>query len=66
MLMIKGNNHIGFVSKARARGLATPTRVPSATSLHGQALKASSTKTSNAGGFAASRRKGTVRGSHVA
>ena len=41
---------------------ASPTRVSSAPNLRGQGAKASSSKTSNAGGFMASRKKGSVRG----
>ena len=63
---MKGFPHQGFVSKASNRGLASPTRVQSGKALKGQALKAGSTKTSSAGGFLASRKKGSVRGSHVA
>ena len=59
---MKGFNHVGFVSKAGNRGLATPTRVQSAPSIRGQQGRAGSTKTSSAGGFLASRKKGSVKG----
>ena len=46
----------------RVPSMAKPHRVMSAANLRGQGAKASSTKTSSAGGFMASRKKGSVRG----
>lgn len=58
----------GSVTKVSGKvpPMAAPHRVASASSLRGQGAKASSSKTSSAGGFIASRKKGSVRGSHVA
>ena len=47
----------------RIPSMASPHRVGSGKALHGQGAKASASKTSNAGGFSASRKKGSVRGS---
>ena len=59
---MKGFPTQGFQMKAGNPGLATPTTVQSASNLRGQGAVASSTKTSAAGGFIASRKKGSVRG----
>lgn len=54
----------GNVTKVSGRtpSMAMPHRVMSASNLRGQGAKASSSKTSAAGGFTASRKKGSVRG----
>lgn len=44
-------------------GMSMPHRVMPASNLRGQGAKASSTKISLAGGFMASRKKGSVKGS---
>lgn len=59
---MKGNTTQGFISKAGSRGLATPTRVGSGGNVSGITGKVGSSKTSNAGGFIASRKKGSVKG----
>lgn len=59
---MKGNTTQGFVSKAGNRGLATPTRVGSGGNITGTSGKVGSTKTSAAGGFIASRKKGSIKG----
>lgn len=54
----------GSVTKVSGRvpGMSSPSRVPSASNLRGQGAKASSSKTSKAGGFIASRKKGYIKG----
>lgn len=55
----------GTVTRVSGRvpGHAVPHRVMSASNIKAQGAKAFSTKTSLAGGFLASRKKGSVRGS---
>ncbi len=61
---MRGNTSQGFVSKAGSRGLASPTRVGSGGNIKGITTKGVVTpsKTSAAGGFVASRKKGSVKG----
>lgn len=48
----------------RAPAMAQPHRVPSAPSIKGQMVKVTGSHISAAGGFTASRKAGSVRGSH--
>lgn len=55
----------GLIMQVKSHGVpgkAVPHRVSSAPSFRGQGAKASSRKTNLAGGFMASRKKGSVRG----
>jgi len=54
----------GLVTMVSGRkpGMAVPHKVMSASNLRGQGAKARSSKTSLAGGFSASRKKGSVKG----
>ena len=61
---MKGLCNMGTPISGKSKGMASPHKVMSASNLHGQGAKASSTKSNLAGGFMASRKMGSVKGSH--
>ena len=60
---MKGAEHQGTMMKGTMPRMDSPSKVMSAKDLHGQCGKCTSTKTSAEGGFTASRKKGSVKGS---
>ena len=61
-LQMKGANHQGTQMKAKGKGMMMPEMCMSAKDMRGQCGHVGSTKTSSAGGFTASRKKGSVKG----
>lgn len=60
---MKGSNHIGFITKSRSIGMASPQRVQSGGSIKGSISNVASKKTNMTAGFTASRKKGYIKGS---